>query len=521
MMSTSFGSAARRRRVRNALTARVCLVGLTLALLPSAACQGPNAGRQPLPSGLRIGVGVGSTVRETGLNTITNLLISDHLLSLDWSGHVVSRLAEKWEWEDNGRQLKLSLRPGVKFHNGQPFKAAIVPDIIRKEVNYPGGPRYVGFERVTEIDPVSDLVLLIRLSSHDAFLLSALASIDMRDPKNDNNATGPYQVRTRGTDTKLVRNADYYQGFPGFETVDLHGYDTPRRAWAALMSGEVDMVQAVSRESIEFFQGASTLTTQSSVRSFYVPLAFNLHHPVLKRVEVRRAIAEAIDRDRILVDALRNHGTLAENPIWPFHWAHGAIAGHTYNPKAARLRLDSIGLREKQRSPSAMPSRFQFTCLFWEEDPQYERIGLLLQRQLAEIGVDMQLRPAKLADLGKMIAAGDFDAYLFQAFGGRAFDNTYKLWHSQKPGEAAQNNGYDGADEILDRIRDLQNEDELPVALADLQQKFYSDVPAVFLVWLEITRGIDRRFSLGPPDDPDIFSNVWRWGQASTEKAER
>src|SRR5262249_10035474 len=51
--------------------------------------------------------------------------VFEHLVEIDKDGKLVPRLATAWQWLDD-RTLEMTLRQGVKFHNGEPFDAAVV-----------------------------------------------------------------------------------------------------------------------------------------------------------------------------------------------------------------------------------------------------------------------------------------------------------------------------------------------------------------------------------------------------------
>ena len=51
--------------------------------------------------------------------------VFEHLMEVDKDGKLVPRLATAWRWLD-GRTLEVTLRQGVKFHNGEVFDAEIV-----------------------------------------------------------------------------------------------------------------------------------------------------------------------------------------------------------------------------------------------------------------------------------------------------------------------------------------------------------------------------------------------------------
>ena len=367
---------------------------------------------------------------------------------------------------------------------------------------------------------LNEHTLSIRLDRPDAFLGEAIADTWIVDPTKPDIGTGPFRLVTRTPSTKAERYTAYYRGMPGIDKVEVITYDTQRAAWVAMMRGEVDMVQEVNRDSAEFLEGASHVHMYSTIRPYYIPLVFNVRHPILKRVEVRRALAEAINREEIVEQAMGGHGRVADDPIWPFHWAYNAAARkYTHNPNAARLRMDAAGLPMRPAPASGgMASRFSIRCLFWN-DPQFERIALLLQRQLMEVGIDLVLEGADDREVQRRAGSGDFDTYLYQLASGKSFDWTYRFWHSPEAGVGYQNSGYTGVDSVLERLRTVRSDPEVRTAVADLRQRFYEDVPAAFLAWPEATRAIDARFDVGDQSGPDIFANLWKWRPAANQTA--
>ena len=446
---------------------------------------------------------------------LTDMLYAEQLVVTDWSGRVVERLASRWSWDDDGLALRVQLRPGVRLHDGRLLTSTLVAAILR-----PRFRTHPGFAYVTALEAPREDTLVFRLSRPDAFLVDALSVTQIVD---GDVGTGPFKIKSRTPTIETERNDAYYRGLPGLSHVSIVPYDRQRTAWAAMMRGEVDMLQEAARESVDFLQNASEIKTYSSIRPFYIPLVFNQRNPVLGHVEVRRAIAEAIDREEIVTQAMRGRGMVADDPIWPFNWAYSAAARrHVHNSATAALRLDSAGFRMQPPRPGEMMSRFRLGCLFWREGPQFERIALLLQRQFANVGIDLVLEPASQEDSVNRVRTGRFDTYLMFMTSGRTFEKTYTFWHSPPPaGRALQDIGYSGADAVLDRLRVARSEPDIRAAVAELRQRFYEDVPAAFLAWPETTRAIDARFDVGAHDDPDIFANLWQWRPAASQEARR
>lgn len=448
---------------------------------------------------------------------LAELLSAEPLIVIDWNGRPLPRLATQWQWDDDGLLLTMKLRQDVRFHDGTPLTAEAVAAILRKTISR--GPSE-GFRYLTGLETRGAATIVFRLSRPDSFLIEAIADALIRDPDNPLLRTGPFRIVPFPSGLLALKNAGYYRGEPGIDRVEVTFYDTQRAVFAAIIRGEVDMVPEVKPELVEFLEGAAQLEIFASVRPFYIPLVFNLRHPILKNLEVRRALAQAIDRDEIVQKAMRGHARIAEDPVWPSHWAYNATSTRRgYDPAAARARLDAAGYPVRPSiSGRAMASRFQLQCLFYNRDFQFERIAVLLQRQLEAVGVDLVLTGVDQNELVQRAGAGNFDTYVFQLTSGKSFEWLYRFWHSRG---GMQSTGYTGADAALDQLRLSRRDPDIRMGVAALRQRFYEDVPAAFLAWPETTRAVSARFDVGDHLDPDIFGNLWRWHAGPTRKAAR
>ena len=157
--------------------------------------------------------------------------------------------------------------------------------------------------------------------------------------------TGPFRLVSTNP-VALEANASYDQGAPDLQRIEIRNYTNHRAAWTGMMRREVDFLHEVSRDAIEFVDASGDIrairccgpTRPVSSSTFAIRLC--------ERREVRVAINEAIDRDELVHNGMRGHGLVAEGPFWPYHWAypHGRFPG-SYNPEAAKLRLDGAGSR--------------------------------------------------------------------------------------------------------------------------------------------------------------------------------
>ena len=480
-----------------------------VAALGQLACQSAPPQAPPLP--LRIAFGIGPTAQASGLSTFTGPLYGEPLIAHDASGRPQPGLAESWTWADEGRRLNLRIKPGVQFHDGTTLTAPLVADFLRSVLEGPAEDLPLGFERVTSVEASGEQEVAITLSRPDFFLLTALNELRMLHPDDEDIGTGPFRLLQREPTVEAERFDRYHAGMPGFERVQILSYDSHRSAWAALMRDEADAAQEITRDSVDFMERSSNVEIFATAQPFYAALVFNHAHPAFANPAVRRAVNLALDRTRIVDQAMRGLGFVAHGPIWRDHWAYESPeAPPPFDPRTAMALLDQAGFPVKPGAPGRPASRFAFTCLFYSEDAQYERIALMVQRQLFDIGIDVRLEPATLRQLGQRGGRGEFEALLAQTNAGRSLMFTYWFWHSDEPGGALLRTGYTGAADAFDRLRNSTSDDEVRAAVSALDARFQTDVPAAFLAWTQMTRAISTDIQVGG-DEADPFSSIWRW----------
>lgn len=488
---------------------------LLIAVLVAGSCHSATASKErPDAPMLRIGFGIATSLQTSSLSSLTSLFYAEPLFNRELNGRLTPRLATAWEWGAGGHSLRIRLKPGVVLHDATPMTAELVAGQLRGRVPKPGSAGGWGFNYVTKVTAVDPGTVLIELSQPDIFLLTALSDLRIVHPAHEDVATGPFRLVSRPPRFEATRFEQYHGGQSALAGVRIVTYETQRSAWAALMRGEIDVVQEVSRESVEFMENSSRIRNYSSLQPFYVPLVFNLKHPILQKVDVRRALVQAINPPEILGRALRGQGRVADGPIWPLHWAYEAEGvKQDFSPDRSKAALDRAGYHQpKPVRAGELRARFSLRCLVNNEDPQDERLALMVQRQLFDVGVHLEIELLPMEDLIARIGKGDFETYMVRANASRTLERTYRFWRSTGPmNTATQNSGYTGADALLDQLRRSTSDEEMRATIRALALRFREDAPAAFIAWLEITRAVDARFDVGEVPGEDPFANVWRW----------
>jgi ABC-type transport system substrate-binding protein len=150
--------------------------------------------------------------------------------------------------------------------------------------------------------------------------------------------------------------------------------------------------------------------------------------------------------------------------------------------------------------------------MYYAQDARFERLALIIQKQLSEIGVDVEMQPVSHAEFGRRAAASDFDAFLNELNSGRSLSWVYYFWHSPVQGEPRfLDTGYTAADGALDRVRRATSDEGTRAAVAEVQRVLLEDPPAVFLVWPQVTRAVDVHFNVPPAETGDVLGSIWQW----------
>ena len=476
---------------------------LAALIIPAAVPGCAREGGDQAPAVIRIATtapkdpGQGGVV---GLDYMTGVLVRETLGSIGRDGRVTARLAEQWTVSDDGREWLFQLRPNVVFHDGTKLTSDVLVPLLKS--------RLTGLAEVEEIAAAGPLAVRIRLRRASPFLLEEVAFESLGLGPQRQIGTGPFKLMPAADGPiRFVPFDQYRLGTPGVTEVTLTQYSNLRNTWVALMKGDADVVYEVSGEARDFVDAETSVELASFVRPYVYLLGINHMRPPFRDANVRVAMNMGIDRGALIDQGLKGFGIPAYDHFWPAHWAVDSSRSRIDRDRGKAISL----LQERfpvKAAPPRMPSRFRFHCLVYEP---LERLGLALQRQFAEMGIDMSIETLQLGPLVARTLKGDFDAFLFEMASARSLSFPYRFWHSPAPGAQMPQFGYASADAMLDRVRYARSDDEIRAAVADLQAHFKADPPAIFLAWSETARAVTTRFVVPREQDEDIFHSIFRW----------
>jgi peptide/nickel transport system substrate-binding protein len=280
------------------------------------------------------------------------------------------------------------------------------------------------------------------------------------------------------------------------------------------------MVTDLPPDSVELIKN-DRVQVVSFPRSYEYLIAFNGRSAKFADPRVRRALNIAIDRDAIVRGILKGSGLPATGPLWTKHWAYDPSAGSfPFDLHEASVLLEAAKLPMRASTDSSRPpARLRMTCLIPAQYSILEQIGLEVQRQLSEIGVDLRFDVAPVDVYEERLTNGDFETAMIDLVGGPSLSRASIMWRSPKRDDAHKMFSYENpvTEALFERLRTAPNDAVTRAEVRKLQQAFLDSPPAIFLAWNERARAIRSDFGVNVAMGTDPLTTIWQWGADKSE----
>lgn len=437
-------------------------------------------------------------------------LVYDALVHKDEHFNLQPWLATSWERTDP-RTWVFHLRPGVRFHDGQPLTARDVAWSIRSMTNgtlvTSKAGSFAGIEAVDVPDPST---LIVRTRAPDPSLLFNLSDGLFGVVKNGAGreeglhpvGTGPFRFVDQVQDKQVVleRNPLWWGGPPHLARVRFEVVPDNISMALELKKGAADVESnAITPDEVHALADVPHLRTDVRPGADVYYMNFNVTDPSLRDRRVRQAIALAIDR-RPLIEALwRGRAVPADTLLPPGDWAAarpGELSLYPHDPLKAGALLDAAGFR-----PDAGNVRLRLT-LKTSTDETTRLLAQVLQEQMRVVGIDLEIRSADFGTFYADITRGAFEMYILRWTGSNEDPDLFRYAYASKSFPPHGGNRGHYTNERLDAL--LRTAAEAPTEGArrddfvGIQQLLATDLPSIPL-WYPDTvvvhssrlRGID------------------------------
>jgi len=424
-------------------------------------------------------------------------LIFNSLVRVDESSRYQPELAERWEMVDE-RTYLFHLRRGVAFHDGRPLTAADVKftyESILEPKNR--SPKRGLLQIVKAVDQIGPYQLRFRLSApHAPFLESSMIGIvpagsppDGERGKSAPAGTGPFSLEEfrAGEQVVLKANPSYWEGRPSVSGLVFKIIPDAIVRALEFKKGTVDFLQNdIEPDMLPWLKKNTDASISVSQGTTFQYIGMNLDHPILKRREVRQAIAHAIDREAVIRHLWKGLATPATGLLSPLHWAYEpSVQRWSYNPEEAKRLLDKAGLYDPD-GEGPQP-RFRLSYKTTTLDLR-RRIAEAFKEQLQRVGIELEVRTYEWGTFYSDIKKGNFHLYSLSWVGITDPDIYFTLFHSSSIPPYGDNRGrYRNreTDRLLEQGRRALNLEERRRVYRGVQRLLALELPYIPLWWIK------------------------------------
>lgn len=476
-------------------------------------------------------------------------LIYSGLMTYTPERAIVTDLAEKFDISKDEKVYTFYLRRNVRWHDGTAFNADdVVFTIAKIQDPRTKSPLYASYKDIVvqKIDPYAVRFTLQKPFAPflDLMTLPLIPAHLWQDSEPEQLVLSPLNLKPVGTGAwkfkslqkdqdgtirsyTVVRNDAYYGEKPFIEKMIFKFYPDAESVIQGLKNRHVQGVSFLTRDVRAEVAKDTDLRYYNLVLPQYTALFFNpVRNTDLQSQDVRQALAYAIDKNRIIKEAVGGEALGIDAPLlegfigyhkdiqkyqFDLAKAQDMLAGAGWN-KDADGKLTQIKKRTKEKRTLSIE-------IVSGDTPESARAAQLVKEMWEKLGITVTLTLESSATIkGTMIDPRKYDVLLYGALIGSDPD-LYPYWHSSQinaPGLNLALFSDKDADKLLEEGRQTAD----PKARTDYYQRFQDilakEVPAIFLytplytsIMTSTVHGVmDNKHIVYPADR---FSDVGRW----------
>lgn len=441
---------------------------LAAGLLAVAALGSGMAEAQQLRMALREDPDIlDPTLSRTYVGRIVYMGLCDKLFDVNERLEPVPQLATGYRWDDP-TTLTITLRQGVRFHDGEVMDAEAVRYSLNRHLTMQGSFRRSEMGGIAAIEVVDPQTIRIRLTQPNASFLAALtdrvgmivspraAEAAGRDFGTRPVCAGPMRFVERVAQERIVldRFPEYWDaGRIHLQRVTYLPIPDNTVRLANVQSGAVQFGERMEPDDIRAIQRNRNLRAVPVEELGYQGITINTGNgpraetPMGRDPRVRRAFELSLDRAAINQVVYEGMYTPTRQPVPPASFFH--IREFQPLPRdigRARALLREAGITQPLPVELVVPN-----------NPDLRQVGEVVQAMAREAGFEVTLRAAEFASSLQAAVRGEFELFLVGWSGRTDPDgNIYSFTHSA----GAQNDGrYRNAevDALLDAARAEQD----------------------------------------------------------------
>lgn len=453
----------------------------------------------------------------------------------------------------DGLTLKYKLRHNIKWHDGVGLDCNDLKftwDVIMNPHNNVNTTD--GFKDIKDIDCTDRYVAVVHMKRLYAPYLQQLWGVNGNAPilpkhilekYNDDKGSlntapflgkpvgsGPFSFVDwqRGSQIRLKAFPDFYLGKPKLTEVIYKIMPDENTMETQLQTHEIDMIARGSAINALRYQMLANdknngLTLDANPSFIYSHIDFNLRHPIVNDLQVRRALAYATNRPEILSKVLHGFGTLAETDQSPvLSWAYtNDVAHYPFDPTRARSILDADGWKTGPDGIRVKDGqRLEFNISTQTESTYGKAVQTVVQHEWHDVGAQADVKNSPTNQffdnnpVSGVLQGGHYDTAIFSWVAASDPDDS-PLYTTKNFAPQGQNNLFwsnPKVDEAASAALTTLDKSKRKAYYKIVQQQIALDVPTIVLYfWKEIYIYNSDLHGFTPSPVISAFWNPWEY----------
>jgi peptide/nickel transport system substrate-binding protein len=431
------------------------------------------------------------TLARTYVGRIVFASLCDKLFDIDAKLNIVPQLALSQETSADGKEVTIKLRPGVKFHDGEPLDAEAAKFSLERHLTFPASfrkPELAALDKVEVVDPLTIKLVLktpysplvAQLTDRAGMMVSPKAAREAGDKFGLHPVcAGPYKFVERVQQDRIVveKFKDYWNKDNVFidRVVYLPIVDATVRL-ANLKSGGLDLMERLLATDIKDVRADPRLKLASALWLGYQGLDINIGNektkgPLSQSAKVRQALDLAIDREAINQVVFNGEFTPGNQWVNP---------QHPYYQKAFPVRSRDLAKAKALLKEAGITGPISVDFMVPKETER-EAVAQVIQSMAAEAGFDLKIRITEFATSLKQAEAGEYQAMLLDWSGRIDPDGNSYIFHKSKAPQNYSAYSNPDVDKALDDGRLVSDMVARKAIYEKMTKQILEDEPIIYL----------------------------------------
>ncbi|NED94553.1 ABC transporter substrate-binding protein [Phytoactinopolyspora alkaliphila] len=363
---------------------------------------------------------------------VTNLMYPS-MMTLNSDGEKVPALATEWGYGEDGLTAWIEIRDDLEWTDGTALTAEDVAFTVTAVKDESLGTVSGMIGAMEDAEAVSDTRVEFTLSRPDGAFLNSIGfwmpivpshvfgeAPTVADFANDSDwvSAGPFVLTEVDRGQRYVLDAvDNYPlaegGQANLDRVIYRVYPDVNTQVLALRSGELDLIaNALPPSVVKELSGDDSLELYSVPSLGWAHMQYNMRREPLDQVEVRRALAHAVDYEAIRQVVLGGNAVSANSSVLTptfAQWADDTAEEYAFDPDLSRSLLEDAGFEDA--NGDGMYDDVSFEMIYDTGDPIISTWAELVRDQSAEAGIEIELSGLERNTYLSRTQDRDFDIY--------------------------------------------------------------------------------------------------------------